>query len=324
MRAVRAISMVALACATIGARSESAECQSASAKFVAFQHGVNSDPSTWFDMRSALRNEFLMMDFGINTNSQTVYEEQGRTLLDGLSASGIPAGILAVGHSNGGVVIREAARQDTSRAAFAAYVSVGSPMQGAALMYAVTSGRATSMFHWIADGVAAPLVAYQWYNDNWVYDYAMAFGAYVHSLIAYIDTWVIPLAFKFFPYSGVPLAEEMSGVQPGGALAVLNSGANLLREDTVFQARVNVVSSFSSNDNLLFRTFGAPSEAAAARLMVELTQVLYLGAADYYSSLWLDDASSWEDYQYLTSHAYLWVEGAWYLSLLDAMSSMMS
>jgi hypothetical protein len=94
-----------------------------------FLHGLRSDPSQWEPTSTRLASELAIRPIRPALEWSQLFETQAANLERALGAS-LPADLVAVGHSNGGVVARQWVK---SRDA-GALVTLGSPNQGAPIV----------------------------------------------------------------------------------------------------------------------------------------------------------------------------------------------
>jgi pimeloyl-ACP methyl ester carboxylesterase len=259
---------------------------------VIFQHGINSDATTWQPVSDALAAVFALTPIRVTTGSRRIFQDQEQVLLAGTTA--LPDSTIGVGHSNGGILLREA---NADGRKMRGIVTIGSGHTGAGIARSLASGLFGDWGRYFVGTTALPVNVYQQFYDNNDYWYAGSQAArYWNSFGQTFATFgdLYGLAYQ-------PLLAEMT---PGSAfLGNLNSGANLSREASSLAARIGIVSSLSSTNGVIFRSLW---DQATTNSLVQFRDVdasaLY-GAYFYYAFY---DNTLDPNYYAKTYYAYLW------------------
>ncbi len=278
-----------LAVSLVFTRSSDAVAQ---AQPVIFQHGIASDASTWETTANGLAAIFNLTPYRFTTGAQREYEVQTAVYLNG--AMGLPDTTIAVGHSNGGIISREANREGR---ALKGIVTVGTPHQGAGIAANVLNGEFNRYIGYLGGSVLLPFNTYaQYYDDNPVWNFASLASSWVYNFATFFQD--LP---TFLELTVQALLTEAS---PGSTyFAGLNSPANLAREAAAIPNRVAIVSTLSSYDGVIFRTLFGPSTTNDLIITRLAFEGAFLGAYYYYDSY--DDY--YDPYYYpKLDNAYMW------------------
>jgi pimeloyl-ACP methyl ester carboxylesterase len=147
-------------------------------------HGIRSDASTWDNTAFQLGLAFPVSVRRYTTAWKTSYAAQANQLLGSVFV-GVPDTTLAVGHSNGGLVLRQAA---VSNAPLRGIATIGSPNFGAPAADAIRK-------NYMPDIIAPILITGQSISyvlsppdpadpdEQWYYDYVVATGSNMVDLI---------------------------------------------------------------------------------------------------------------------------------------------
>lgn len=198
---------------------------------VVFVHGFMSDGTTWAGAASRLQAGLALVPATPTVSSPASYESQAAELQSQFGALG--PDVVAVGHSNGGLVSRQWSRQHP----VSAIVTVGTPHHGAPLVrnlyaYAGVNNALLASFNDVYR-----LFAQGCCNWHWI------LSAYtgVWQLVASATLSALPRVASVLALSGtVPVSVEM---QPGSTfLHDINGAANLSREAAHTPGRVGIVS----------------------------------------------------------------------------------
>ena len=154
-------------------------------------HGIRSNASTWDITAFDLGVAFPLSIRRFDTQWTTPYAAQANELLQ-TSFAGQPDSTLAVGHSNGGLVLRQAA---LFNAPLRGIATVGSPNFGTPAADAIRKNYmhdivSPILIHGqaISYGLSPPDPADA--NEQWYYDYVVASGSNMASLIGSILTFM--------------------------------------------------------------------------------------------------------------------------------------
>lgn len=126
---------------------------------VVMAHGIRSDASTWDVTAPLLHNRYPVSVRRMTTEWKLDYQAQATTL-NALFTT-LPESTLAIGHSNGGIVLRQAA---VNAAPLRGLLTIGSPNQGAPAANNVRQGRMPSVFSPI--GQIGNAIYYAFFNPD--------------------------------------------------------------------------------------------------------------------------------------------------------------
>jgi len=263
---------------------------------VVFAHGFRSDGASW-----AQAADRLASDYAVRTSRPTVdwrarYAAQASALRSATaSLSLFPDTTVLVGHSNGGLVSREANRQ--SRPA-KGIVTIGTLHHGAPLAanLPIVGAWGSEVYYFNA----RPVWHYGWFWD-WI-SYAASWYsrdmAYIGASMSAATTYI-----GFDPNIAV-----LGDMTPGSAALTLdlNSAANLNREQAQLRQRVGIGS--RTYDNLGIMYSGLVPENWSYFTGLQYTAIAWqLFAFEYYLNYW-----DWWDpyYWWKWSGAWLWLDAA--------------
>jgi hypothetical protein len=215
-----------LALVGIGVRSAPAQTEPAF-----FLHGLRSSGSDWAATASRLQDQLAITEQHPDLPWQQTFEDQARSLSRSSSMAGVNS-LIAIGHSNGGLVARELSRLQRVDG----IATIGTPHRGAPIL--------PHFGQWLTFQAATPsllnevLGAFSTYSD-WSWTFAYVQGAL--SWISDFSIWsVVYLGTSFGIGEALPVTGEM--LPASGYLSDLNSAGNLQREAATVPARVGVVS----------------------------------------------------------------------------------
>lgn len=204
---------------------------SAQERSVVFVHGFMSDGGTWAGAAARLAQRLEIAPATPTLSSRSLYESQASELQAQLGH--LPSNVVAVGHSNGGLVSRQWSRQH----GVSAIVTVGTPHRGAPLVsnlyhYAGFNNALLSSFNDVYRLFAYGCCSWQWILSTYTGVWQAVASAAVTS---------VPRIASAVALNGtVPVSFEM---QPGsGFLNDINGPANLGREASQVPGRVGIVS----------------------------------------------------------------------------------
>lgn len=204
---------------------------SAQERPVVFVHGFMSDGGTWAGAAARLAQRLELAPATPTLSSRALYESQASELQAQLGH--LPSSVVAVGHSNGGLVSRQWARQHPA----SAIVTVGTPHRGAPLVsnlyfYAGYHNALLSSFNEVYRLFAYGCCSWQWILSAYTGVWQAVASAAVTS---------VPRVASAIALNGtVPVSFEM---QPGsGFLTDINAWPNLSREASQVPGRVGIVS----------------------------------------------------------------------------------
>jgi pimeloyl-ACP methyl ester carboxylesterase len=222
-------------------------------------------------------------------------------------ASAIPDTAFVVGHSNGGIVAREANREGGRN--WQALVTVGTPHQGAEFANSVLDGLLGSYVVYLTDATAAPVWYYsQFYEDPQYWDSFSSVAALWNEFGSYIPAFAAAVGFG--------VTDLLSQMVPGsGFLQTLNGSANQSRESAAIPNRIAIVSSLDDNNGVIFRALFSAAAASIDRDARSVAIGVFLSAGTYYE--FYDDYS--DPYmQDKIDNADLWFSAADALGYMDS------
>jgi hypothetical protein len=273
---------------------------------VTLSHGLNSSPETWSITGPALgslRPDLVFQTPGTEpTDSYALqaaaYRNATASLWNGPLTT--PRPVVAVGHSNGGVLLREAVRQGFIRPA--ALMTVGSPNTGARLItqwpeliqQAFTTG----------DRVWDPLWYYWVGGDHcplWCYSIANA----AIWMLSEEDGIRIQVTSLFLASPGL-----QSDMTPGSGFHQVLAGS-VSHEASQVPLRIAVVSSPDIFEHPLAQAVNDGQPASFSPLIEDL-ETLYMMAFDYFANYTspTDDPNDWTRVLNLRLNARRWLDGA--------------
>lgn len=198
---------------------------------VVFVHGIMSDGGTWAGAAARLQARLAITPDTPSLSSRALYETQASELQHAVAHR--DESLVAVGHSNGGIVSRELSR----RRQLSGVVTLGTPNQGAPIvsnLYAASwfDGQVSSAVNDVYRAFAYGCCDWQWILS--------AYSDVLHAVATFSTASLRQIAGAVALNAAIPVSLEM---QPGsGFLAGLNSPANLAREAYAIPGRVGIVS----------------------------------------------------------------------------------
>lgn len=150
-------------------------------------HGIRSGPSTWDQAAIPLLAAFPVTIMRDSTSWTKAYSHQANELLTSLFP-GLPDTTLAIGHSNGGLVLRQSVIQN---APIRGLATVGSPNRGAPAADAIRNGYMGQIASPIFVRGQQIFYAFDppdWIDpdEQWYFDYVIASGNNMVNLIDFI------------------------------------------------------------------------------------------------------------------------------------------
>lgn len=254
-------------------------------------HGLNSDASTWNVASQRLLQDENVTITTPTLSSLTTYENQASSLL--AQINGVPGNAIAIGHSNGGIVARQAAADGRS---WSGIITIAGPHGGAPLAANVMNYLLFEDAENMAANVTAPFAFYsQFYPDDWGWELGEYAGYFL---------WTVAAAMP-----GIAAAEGYAlentvvpEMEPGYLVQTVNSQANLNREAAVIPQRIAITSTVATPFGLLFHGLIGESYLSDGRAVYTAGDILY-AAGDYYT-FYDDYEDPW--FQEKQENAYLW------------------
>ncbi|MCC7123488.1 MAG: hypothetical protein IT178_01465 [Acidobacteria bacterium] len=197
---------------------------------VVFLHGFASDGDTWRGTADALQQVLRLTAHTPTTRWYTWMEDQANSLQGGYYW--LPDNAVAVGHSNGGLVARQWARQR----AFDGIVTLGTPHEGALLAQRVFAVLDANMRLYNIMNMASGMIRNPGPGLDEVRPLVLASLLWAGQLATItVRELTSTLAVSF-------TAPVIGQMVPGSAfLSSLNSGGNLAREDHDIRRRVGLI-----------------------------------------------------------------------------------
>lgn len=224
-------------------------------RLAVFLHGFNSNAGTWWGTATRLQSRLQLSAAVPELPWHLPFDAQASHLNTLANNAGAPSDMVAVGHSNGGLV----ARQLSTKRPLGGIVSLGSPHLGAPLAQNIQ----WAAYHYLRTGqelghllvLLGASNGTNQFSGIWFSPGLTWLRATVAVLGAALQATVADVGFTIWPIVTAPVLTDM---QPGSAaLASLNSGGNLARESAAVPRRVGMV--FTARDWWL----GAPFVASA-------------------------------------------------------------
>jgi pimeloyl-ACP methyl ester carboxylesterase len=198
---------------------------------VVFVHGIMSAGQTWAGAAARLQARLAITADTPSLSSRASYETQASELQQAVAHR--DDSLVAVGHSNGGIVSRELSR----RRQLSGVVTLGTPNQGAPIvsnLYAASwfNGQILSATNNVCRAFAVGCCDWHWILSM----YSDLLSAVASAATASLGHIAGAVALN----AAIPVSFEM---QQGSAfLADLNAPANLAREASAIPGRVGIVS----------------------------------------------------------------------------------
>jgi len=267
---------------------------------VVFVHGLGSSGDTWQGTASRLQSSLAIHAEAPSLSWRSLYESQANELQQRVGGYG--ADIIAVGHSNGGLVSRQWSRQHP----LSGLVTLGSPHRGAP---AVTNFYAYAGFNqnllWsinnVFSGFAVGCCSWQWILSAYGSAWDLAATLATNSMWRVAGSLALNVA--------APVTPEM---MPGASfLNSINSQSNLSREASQIPVRAGIVSTAHNFywGGVLRAAF--PDDADQLALIRDVAMASLYAASSYlYAAAPFDDAWAFD----LAGRL---VHAAWYLNVMD-------
>lgn len=198
---------------------------------VVFVHGIMSDGGTWAGAAARLQARLAITAETPSLSSRALYETQAWQLQQAVAHR--DGSLVAVGHSNGGIVSRELSR----RRSLSGVVTLGTPNQGAPI---VSNLYAASWFNGQISNAMNDVYrafAYGCCDWHWILS---TYSDVLNAVAAASTASLGQIAAAVTLNAAIPVSFEMQ--QGSGFLADLNSPANLAREAYAIPGRVGIVS----------------------------------------------------------------------------------
>ena len=278
----------------------------------AFIHGFNSNGASWQIAADRLRKSFKIVAQRPDLQWRQPYANQAADL-DTRLLNPTP---LAMGHSNGGLILREWNRTYGRNDRIA---SVGSLHQGAPLAESALNGNIYVYGGTLAYNISDAARYYTYWESqgiDWVIGYAVYQSLYnIFNFGANFGNIMANFGFAAGAGTGaaIPVLYDMSP-QRSAIISALNAQANLDREAQAMWARVGIQSTMSTPINQQFFTI-TPGNA---RLWARLRDIAWYGsiAAYEYYQYYIDYNDPY--YYQLHGGAWRWAAAALAIEDMDA------
>jgi pimeloyl-ACP methyl ester carboxylesterase len=270
--------------------------QTTSEQPAVFVHGFRSEGSTWAQAADRLARDYVARASRPTLDWRQRFATQASALRSATSSSSLfPDTTILIGHSNGGLVSREANRQ--SRPA-KGIITVGTLHQGApiAANINVVGSWGNNVYYFNA----RPVWHYAWFWD-WVSWYA----SWYSRQMAYVGASM----FGATTYIGIdPNQPVLGDMVPGSYFLTnsVNSAANLSREAAQLRQRVGIGS--RTYDNLGIMWSGLVPDNWSYFTGLQYSAIWWqVFAFEYYYSYW----NWWDpDYWWKWTGSWLWLDAA--------------
>jgi pimeloyl-ACP methyl ester carboxylesterase len=268
---------------------------------VVWVHGIASNGGTWQGTPGWMSQYRHITSQTPSLSSFTFYQSQASEMLSMVGP--MPSDMVAIGHSNGGIVSRMAAREHAMRGV----VTIGTPHHGALLTTNSLDGDTREWaFNW-AYAIVRPLVQYSlyWILDDWCSWWCEPFYqtfANIYDGIVYTLEQLNFIAAP--PLRGTTVLGQM---EPGSSFRdTLNGGSALSAESANLPERWAIRS--EADPNLVSLFVGIfPDNASHFTNKVYIAFGAYTALYEYYSQFTGDDDP---DYWAKQANAWMWAEGA--------------
>jgi pimeloyl-ACP methyl ester carboxylesterase len=195
-----------------------------------FIHGLASQAAAWNDTALRLQRDVRITAYTIDLNWRDWYENQAQHLHH--AAAGLANPVIAVGHSNGGIVARQWSKSRNLRSV----VTMGTPHEGSLLVARTLSVIAFNQQLFDHVNLITAVLSGEPNEFTWMWPFLAGQVGWTAGLAA---TTIGELATTL----GITLAAPVLGqMVPGSAfLSQLNGPPNLIREAAAIQQRVGMV-----------------------------------------------------------------------------------
>jgi PGAP1-like protein len=277
---------------------------------VVFVHGLKSDGSTWGSTPGVVASQLYITPRQPSLSSFSFFSDQA-TQLQGLIGSQ-PANMIAIGHSNGGIVSRVANYAGNAQP-MQGIVTVGTPHRGAPLASNTMDGATLEYLATWAAQITQPLFTYAQYILNdfcgivcgriyaGVYNLAIAGGNALYEAGYLLNNVAGPVARE---------TTVLGQMEPYSAFInnELNTGANLAREAGALRVRSAIISQGYPGYTSLFYGLTPGSEAHNTNWQ-HWVEAVYSGFYEYYYNyVDYNDLDMWDK----RFNAWMWADG-WYM-----------
>ena len=264
---------------------------------VVLVHGGFSDGSTWAATAQRLQQEFDVTTSRPNLPSTTTFQNQSASLIG--QVGGLPGSTLAIGHSNGGLVSRQANEDGRP---WSGILTIGTPHTGLPLAESVLNFTVFEQARYMVTSVAQPFVYYAtFYPDEWAWRIAGRLGNWAASLGLTIPAAVANLGFNL----SNPVLPQLV---PGSIFLDqnINAASNLSRETGALAHRISIASTVRTSYGLFFQAVTPDNYRNYARYQY-LAGTVFLSVGLYYQEFVDFNDPWWYDKQ---ANAYLWFQAA--------------
>lgn len=302
MRRINAVSigMASLVVATVLCTAP----MEAQSRPVVYQHGFMSSHLAWDTTARRLEATFAIETHEYDTPSNLSEVTQAQSLTS--QAFSVGGNAFGVGHSNGGLVEREANREGGRP--WQALISLGTPHAGAFFAQEVLNGVFTLWAAEFAEAQRDPVNVYAQFSEDMYRDVLLADGEFWYEFGLELPTY----ADGFIVTSG----QLLSDIAPSSPfLQTLNSASNLSREASSVPTRIAIVSTLDDYTDVLFRVAFDPLTAVSLSEMRLRFEALSAAGYFYYSNY--DDYGDpfWQE---KVEYAELWENAQYWLMYLDS------
>jgi pimeloyl-ACP methyl ester carboxylesterase len=238
-------------------------------------HGIRSNPTTWDQAAITLPGAFPVSIVRDTTTWTKSYFFQANELLDSVF-TGLPDSTLAVGHSNGGLVLRQSILLN---APLRGLVTVGSPNKGAPAADAIRKNYMGDIISPIlvhGQAISYALSPPDWTDpdEQWYYDYVAATGS---NMIDLVNSILAAMEFD-------PSFEIWNSMYPSSAfMQSVGSPASLAIQHQRVPIRASIRTYIDDEKQAFWRLVIAPENVAYFEGIRDFASTIALLAGFYYT-----------------------------------------
>lgn len=249
------------------------------ARDVVFVHGLTQNGGSWNAMKPALDAQLHIASLAPSLSWQARYTVQADQLAAHL---GYRTDVIAVSHSNGGVVTR---RHLTAGSVprVGGHISLGSPHHGAQLAASAHSGAIDTWLAMLLNSVAQPIFFFG-QNDPQFSGHGFFVSEWGYVFQSLVNAMAYSLSSGGFLASTAQGTQVVPEMFPGSAFhQVNNSSSSLSTEASRSPIRIGISTHLPANDQPFSLLVSNPSGAFTTLAML---QFYALDMYDYYSYHW--------------------------------------
>jgi pimeloyl-ACP methyl ester carboxylesterase len=219
---------------------------------VVFVHGLLGSSGTWYSTSQTLAQQLQIVPLPPTLGWQYNYEDQATTLDGYLGGYGV-TNVVAVSHSNGGIVTRQYGRTHPTGSRITGHVAVASLHRGALLAQNVRDGTVFNYVGTLAADLGIPMT-YFVLNDPWfhgIVEEGLWIGIILLNTAAAIsDNYAEGVASLGYPIPtlGNPAVLDEMGPNTPFMHNDLNTEGSLAAEASAFQQRISMSTTVPATD----------------------------------------------------------------------------